>query len=55
MIRRFNEKFENETNITKPEITNGLAKVVVFEEDKSPEPIASPVPSKKPDIKITVL
>lgn len=55
IISLFNKKFEDESNITKPEITNGLAKVIVFDEEQSPEPIASPIPTKKPDIKITVL
>lgn len=39
IIKLFNEKFEHETGIAVPEITNGLSKIIIFREEmKSPKP-----------------
>lgn len=39
VIKQFNEKFEDETGIAKPEITNGLSQIQIFrEETRSPKP-----------------
>jgi hypothetical protein len=57
VIALFNKKFDKYDTISKPEITNGLMKVTVYDESMSSEPIPTPVPhlKPKPDVKITLV